>query len=74
MAMTILSVTRPLNIFVYSVLECINTTSMHTISAYFIPYIAGPLGERILSTILSSLLFHQREVVVILTVFLHIVV
>ena len=38
----------PHNIFVDPVLGHTNTTSMHTISRSFIPYIYGPLGERII--------------------------
>ena len=47
---------------IYYVLEHINTTSMNTISRYFIPYIYGSMGERIPSDthIQSTLLFHQR--------------
>ena len=50
------SVTHPHKIFVYSVLEHINTFS----TQLFSPYIDGPLGECILSNIQSALLFHQR--------------
>ena len=38
-------VTRLYEIFVYSVLGQIDTTIMHTIIRFFIPYIDGHLGE-----------------------------
>ena len=53
------SVTHSHKIFVYSVLEHINTFSTQSFS----PYMDDPLGECILSNIQSALLFHQREVV-----------
>ena len=36
---------------------------MNTISRYFIPYIGGPLGERIFTNTQFTVPFHQREVV-----------
>ena len=52
-----LSESCPYKIVVYSVLKVkhINTTRMHTISCQFIPFIYGPLGEQILSSIQPSL-------------------
>ena len=42
---TILCVIHAYEISVYSVLECINTTSMHTISRLFTPFMYIPLAS-----------------------------